>query len=70
VFDILKSTHDEPYGGHFTDKQTAYEVLRVGYFWPYLFKDAKQYVKWFDNYQQVGQPNQTNEMHLFPQGYD
>jgi len=45
VFDILKSSHDEPCGGHFVDKRTAYKVLRVGYFWPSLFKDAKQYVK-------------------------
>jgi len=27
VFDIFKSTNDEPCGGHFTDKQTAYKVL-------------------------------------------
>ena len=27
VFDILKSTHDEPCGVHFLDKQTAYKVL-------------------------------------------
>ena len=45
VFDILKSAHDEPCGGHFTDKRTAYKVLRAGYFWHSLFKDAKQYVR-------------------------
>ena len=39
--DILKSSHDEPCGGHFANKQTAYKVLCVGYFWPSLFKDAK-----------------------------
>ena len=45
VFYILKSSHDEPCGGHFADKRTAYKVLRAGSFWPSLFKDAKQYVK-------------------------
>jgi len=34
VFDILKYAHDEPCGGHFGDKWTAYKVLRAGYFWP------------------------------------
>eukprot|EP00253_Pinus_taeda_P022379 PITA_22379 len=42
VFDVLKFAHDEPCGGHFADKQTAYKVLRAGYFWPSLFKNAKQ----------------------------
>ena len=41
VFDILKSTHDEPCRGHFIDKGTAYKVLQVGYFFLSLFKDAK-----------------------------
>ena len=41
VFDILKSTHDEPCGGHFADKRTAYKVLCASYFWPSFFKDAK-----------------------------
>jgi len=43
VFDILKSAHDEPYGGHFADKWTTYKVLHSGYFCPSLFKDAKHY---------------------------
>ena len=41
MFDILKSAHDEPCGGHFADKWTAYKELHAGYFWPSLFKDAK-----------------------------
>eukprot|EP00253_Pinus_taeda_P031150 PITA_31150 len=51
VLDILKSAHDEPCGGHFADQQTAYKVLRAGYFWPSLFKDAKQFVKHCDSCQ-------------------
>eukprot|EP00253_Pinus_taeda_P028167 PITA_28167 len=43
--DILKACHDEPCGRHFADKRTAYKILPLGYFWPSLFKDAKQYVK-------------------------
>lgn len=64
---ILKSSHDEPCGGHFADKRAAYKILRAGYFWTSLSEDAKQYVQWCDIYQQVGQPNQTNQMPLCPQ---
>eukprot|EP00253_Pinus_taeda_P033712 PITA_33712 len=43
--DILKACHDEPCARHFADKRTTYKILSLGYFWPSLFKDAKQYVK-------------------------
>eukprot|EP00253_Pinus_taeda_P033557 PITA_33557 len=43
--DILKACHDEPYSRHFADKRIAYKILSLGYHWPSLFKDAKQYVK-------------------------
>eukprot|EP00253_Pinus_taeda_P021591 PITA_21591 len=43
--DILKACHDEPCGGHFADKMIVYKILSLGYYWPSLFKDAKQYVK-------------------------
>ena len=32
IFDILKSCHDEPCGGHFANKKTAYKVLHLGYY--------------------------------------
>ena len=67
MFDILKYAHDEPCGGHFDDKRTAYKVLHASYFWPSLLKDAKQYVRRCDSFQRMGQPNQTNEMPLCPQ---
>jgi hypothetical protein len=67
VFNILKACHDEPCGGHFVDKRTTYKVLRLGYFWPTLFKDAKKYVRSCDNCQQMGRPVQADEMPLQPQ---
>eukprot|EP00253_Pinus_taeda_P016892 PITA_16892 len=66
--DILKECHDEPCGGHFADKRTTYKILSLGYFWPSLFKDAKQYVKRCDSCQRVGKPTLSNEMPLQPQG--
>ena len=67
MFDILKASHDEPCGGHFSDKRAAYKVLNVGYYWPTLFKDAKIYVKRCDNCQRKGKPVQSDEMPLQPQ---
>eukprot|EP00253_Pinus_taeda_P016593 PITA_16593 len=65
--DILKACHDEPCGGHFADKRTAYKILSLGYYWPSLFKYAKQYVRRCDSCQRVGRPTLSNEMPLQPQ---
>eukprot|EP00253_Pinus_taeda_P031758 PITA_31758 len=64
--DILKACHDEPFGGHFADKRTAYKILSLGYYWFSLFKDAKQYVKRCDSCQRVGKSTLSNEMPLQP----
>ena len=45
ILEILKSFHDEPCGGHFADKHIAYKILNLGYYWPSLFKDCKNYVR-------------------------
>ena len=37
---ILTELHDGPPGGHFSRETFAHKVLRVGYYWPTLFKDA------------------------------
>eukprot|EP00253_Pinus_taeda_P035396 PITA_35396 len=65
--DILKACHDEPCDGHFADRWTTYKILSLGYYWPSLFKDAKQYVKRCDSCQRVGKPTLSNEMPLQPQ---
>jgi hypothetical protein len=67
MFDILKACHDEPCGGHFSDKRTTYKILQLGYYWPSIFKDAKQYVRRCDSCQRMGHPTAANEMPLQPQ---
>ena len=37
---ILTKLHDGLVGGHFSGETTTNKVLRVGYYWPTLFKDA------------------------------
>jgi len=67
ILDILKACHDEPCGGHFADKRTAYKILNLGYYWPTIFKDAKRYVRSCDTCQRMGRPVRSDEMPLHPQ---
>ena len=67
IFHILKACHDEPYGGHFVDRRIGHKVLRMGYYWPTLLRDAKRYVQSCDSCQRMGQPNRLDQMPLQPQ---
>ena len=67
ILDILKACHDEPCGGHFADKRTTYKVLRLGYCWPTLFRDAKKYVRSCDSCQRMGKLVARDEMPQQPQ---
>jgi len=58
--EILKACHDEPCGGHFADKRIEYIILSLGYYWPSIFKDAKEYVKICDSCQRVGKRAPSN----------
>jgi hypothetical protein len=42
---VLKEIHDGPTGGHFAGDTTSNKILRVGYYWPTLFKDAHTYAR-------------------------
>ena len=37
---VLKELHDGPASGHFAGNTTAHKILRAGYYWPTLLKDA------------------------------
>jgi hypothetical protein len=64
IHDILQAYHDGPCGGHFADKRTAYKVQQSGYYWPYIFKDAKTYVSNCDECQRMGKPTARDQMPL------
>ena len=42
---FMKELHDGPVGRHFAGNTTAHKILRVGYYWPTLFKDAHTYAR-------------------------
>jgi len=45
----------------------AHKILKMGYYWRSIFKDAKKYVQACDSYKRMGQPNHRDEMQLDPQ---
>jgi len=64
MLDIFKACHDKLCVGHFADKRVAYKIFSLGYYWPSIFKDAKEYVKRYDSCQRVGKLAPSNEMPL------
>jgi hypothetical protein len=42
---VLKELDDGPVGGLFIGNKTAHKILRVGYYFPTLFRDAHTYAK-------------------------
>ena len=64
VFDVLSQCHDSVYGGHYGATKTASRVLECGFFWPTLFKDAREYVLHCDRCQRTGNISKRHEMPL------
>jgi hypothetical protein len=64
MYDIFKSCHDGPCGGHFSDKRTPYKIMQTCYYWPTIFRDAKKYVANCDDCQRMGKPTASDEMPL------
>eukprot|EP00253_Pinus_taeda_P009426 PITA_09426 len=42
---MCEELHDGPAGGHYAGDATAHKILRIGYYWPTLFKDSHNYVR-------------------------
>ncbi|KAH9763726.1 hypothetical protein KPL70_001262 [Citrus sinensis] len=61
---ILESCHAATYGGHFGGHRTSAKVLQSGYYWPTIFKDAYEFVKYCDMCQRTGNITKRHEMQL------
>ena len=46
--------HDGPVGGHFSGDTTTHKIIKAGYYWPTLFKDAHDYASKCDVCQRSG----------------
>jgi hypothetical protein len=61
---ILEHCHSSAYGGHASHSKTTAKVLQCGFFWPSLFRDAKDWVRACDKCQRTGNISNRNEMPL------
>jgi len=48
ALEILTEMHSGAFGGHYMAETTTHKVLRAGFWWPTLFKDAHRLVKTCD----------------------
>nr|GEX71585.1 reverse transcriptase domain-containing protein [Tanacetum cinerariifolium] len=62
AFEILKAYHEGPFGGHHGANLTAKNVFDVGFFWPSIYRDAREMIKTCDICQRQGKISQRNEM--------
>ncbi|XP_052113796.1 uncharacterized protein LOC127744942 [Arachis duranensis] len=59
---ILWHCHNSSYGGHFGAERTAAKVLQSGFYWPSIFKDAREFVSHSNECQRTGGLSKKNEM--------
>jgi hypothetical protein len=45
AYKVLKELHDKPIGGHLARETKTHKILRAGYYWPTLFRDAHAYAR-------------------------
>ncbi|GJT49606.1 reverse transcriptase domain-containing protein [Tanacetum coccineum] len=62
IFEILAHCHSRPTGGHHSASVTGRKVYEFGFFWPSIFKDAKDYVMRCDACQRSGNISSRSEM--------
>ncbi|GKC46449.1 reverse transcriptase domain-containing protein [Tanacetum coccineum] len=62
ISEILARCHSRPTGGHHGASITGRKVYESGFFWPSIFKDAKDYVMRCDACQRSGNISSRSEM--------
>ncbi|GJZ76565.1 reverse transcriptase domain-containing protein, partial [Tanacetum coccineum] len=62
IFEILAHCHSGPTGGHHSASVTGRKVYESGFYWPSIFKDAKDYVMKCDACQRSGNISSRSKM--------
>ena len=62
--EIFNKCHASPYRGHFARDITTHKILQLGFYWPTLFKDCFERVKYCDKCQRMGNISRRNGMPL------
>ena len=63
---VIAALHSGPSGGHFVAITTVNRIRTAGYWWPYLIRDVKAYVRKCDQCQRTGAPSFRNHWPLTP----
>ncbi|XP_068649572.1 uncharacterized protein [Aristolochia californica] len=63
---ILEFCHSHACGEHFASRKTVAKVLRCGFYWPSLFRDAHEFFRVCDRCQRTGCLSRKNMMPLNP----
>nr|GEW66103.1 reverse transcriptase domain-containing protein [Tanacetum cinerariifolium] len=61
AIDILNACHSGPTGGYYGASYTAKKVFDSGFYWPSIYKDAFELVKYCDSCQRQGKVSQRDE---------
>ena len=64
VQDVLRHCHSLDVGGHFGASKTASQVLQFGFWWPILFKNARDFMLICDRFQRIGNLSRKHKMPL------
>ena len=64
VQDVLRHCHSLDVGGHFGASKIASKVLQYSFWWPTLFKDAKEFLRKYDRCQRTGNLSRKHDMPL------
>ncbi|GJR87919.1 reverse transcriptase domain-containing protein [Tanacetum coccineum] len=62
ILEILAHFHSGPTGGHHSASVTGRKVYKLRFFWPSIFKDAKDFVMRCDACQRLGNISSRSEM--------
>ncbi|GJU86834.1 reverse transcriptase domain-containing protein [Tanacetum coccineum] len=62
ILEILEHCHSGPTRGHHSASVTGRKVYEAGFYWPSIFRDAKDYVMKCDACQKLGNISSRNEM--------
>jgi len=63
---VIRALHAGSSGGHFAFVSTINRIRSAGYWWPYLHRDVREFVKSCDQCQRIGAPSFRNHWPLTP----
>jgi hypothetical protein len=64
--ELMREFHEGIYGGHFAPMTTAHKIIRVGFYWPSIFRDSYATIRKCVSCQQFSRKMKKSAMSLQP----